>query len=119
MRLIALGRSPVLMIMHYEKGTKIYTVLCCQPRLSRHHHHSLSNSTVEDLGPEESALGFLNHLLVHAGGWVVHQHRPFLVVDLRVHTRVSDEIDDPLLPFFLVEAQTFREVSVGRVISQV
>lgn len=60
-----------------------------------------SHSRRQHLCPKEASFGTLDDLLVHAHGRVVHYHGTLLVVDLGVDTRVSDQIDDPLLAFVL------------------
>ena len=59
--------------------------------------------TPENLSPEKAAFRPLNDLLVDRLWWMVHQHRTSLVVDLSIHPCISNEIDNPLLAFILVE----------------
>lgn len=65
------------------------------------------NSIVEDipenLRPEETTLSPLNDLLIHRLWRVVHNDRTVLVVDFGIYSRISDEVDYPLLAFILVE----------------
>ena len=61
---------------------------------------SFGNCRTQDLCSEESTLGLLDHLLVHALWRMVHHHRAGLVVDLRIDSGVSDEVDDPLFTVF-------------------
>jgi hypothetical protein len=35
---------------------------------------------------------------------MIHDNSTSLIIDLRIDSRVSDEIDDPLLSFVLIEA---------------
>lgn len=58
--------------------------------------------TPEDLSPEEAPLRPLNDLLINRLWWMIHDDRTIFVVDLRVHSRVSDEVDYPLLAFILI-----------------
>jgi hypothetical protein len=71
---------------------------------------SLRNRSADDLCPEEPTLRPLNHLLVHALRWMVHDHRPLLVVDLRIHPCVPNKIDDPLLSLVLAQVQPLRKI---------
>lgn len=71
----------------------------------------LGDGGVEDLCPEEAALGLLNHLLVDVVGRVVHHHGAVLAVDLGVQSCLSDQVDDPLLTVVGVQAQLGAEVS--------
>lgn len=48
----------------------------------------------------------LNDLLINRVCRVIHQDSPFSIVKLAIHTRISDEVDDPLLAFVLVETET-------------
>jgi hypothetical protein len=59
----------------------------------------LRNSRAEDLCPEESTFGLLNHLLIHALRGMIHHNRACLVVDFRINLGVSDQVDNPLLAF--------------------
>jgi hypothetical protein len=63
---------------------------------------SFSNSSAQNLCPEEAALCPLDDLLINADRWVVHQDSAGFVVDFGIYTRVADEIDDPLFAFVLV-----------------
>lgn len=58
--------------------------------------YSFSNSSTQDLCPEKSTLRLFNHLLVNALRWVIHHHRAGLVINLCIHSSISDEIDNPL-----------------------
>lgn len=80
-------------------------------RISRK-HRSFCYRSAEHLCPEEAALSPLNHLLVHRLRRVVHDDGARLVVDLGVHARVADQVDDPLLTLVLAEAETGRQVPV-------
>ena len=68
--------------------------------------HLLRNSSTQDLCPEETSLGALNNLLVYAAWWVVHNHCAFLVINLRIDPRVSDQVDNPLLTLVLGKSET-------------
>lgn len=68
------------------------------------------NGRAQDLRPEEATLCPLDHLLVYALWWVVHDNSALLVVDLGVHTGVADQVDDPLLTLILTEAEAGGEV---------
>lgn len=48
----------------------------------------------------------LNDLLINRVCRVIHQDSPFSIVKFAIHTRISDEVDDPLLAFVLVETET-------------
>lgn len=74
----------------------------------------LGNSSAEDLGAEETALGALDDLLVDAHGRVVHDDGAGLVVDLGVDAGVADEVNNPLLTLVLAKAEAGGEVPVGR-----
>ena len=43
---------------------------------------------------------------------MIHHHRAVSVVDFGVNTGITDEVDDPLLAFVLVEAEAGGEISV-------
>lgn len=43
------------------------------------------------------------YLLINRICRVVHENRAFLVVELAIHSRVSDQVHDPLLAFVLIE----------------
>lgn len=62
------------------------------------------DSSREYLCSEEATLCALNDLLVDADGWVVHDDGAGFVVDLRVHTSVTDQVDDPLLSLSVRQA---------------
>lgn len=65
----------------------------------------------QDLRAEGKTLGSLNDLLVHGGVVGVHEDGVFLVVNLGVHTGVTDQVDDPLLTLFLGHVQGLRQFS--------
>ena len=46
------------------------------------------------------------YLLIDRIRRVVHQDSALLVIQLAVHTRVTDQVHDPFLAFVLVEAET-------------
>ena len=46
------------------------------------------------------------YLLINRIGRVVHENRAFLIIELAIHSHVSDQIYDPLLAFVLIEAQS-------------
>jgi hypothetical protein len=73
------------------------------PTLSGH-------SCTQNLGSKESALGPLDHLLVYAAWRVVHYDSALLVVNLGIHSCVTDQIDDPLLSLILAETQSRAQV---------
>lgn len=41
---------------------------------------------------------------------MVHDNRSVLIVDLRIHPRVSDQVDDPLLSLILRQVESLRQV---------
>ena len=55
---------------------------------------------------EKAPLCPLNDLLIYRVCRVIHQHRSLLVVEFSIHSRVPDQVDDPLLSLVLVQAQT-------------
>lgn len=60
------------------------------------------DALVEHLGrPEGQALGLLDHLLVHRHRGVVENDGGVALVDLGVHSRVLDQVGDPLLAVLL------------------
>ena len=69
-----------------------------------------SENVPENLRPEEATLCPLNNLLIYGLRWVIHYHSAVSVVDLCVDTGVTDEIDDPLFTFILVEAESSGEI---------
>jgi hypothetical protein len=71
---------------------------------------SLGYRCAQDLRPEESALRPLNHLLVHALWRMVHDNSAGLVVDLRIHLCVTNEVDDPFLTFRIRQTEPCRQV---------
>jgi hypothetical protein len=68
------------------------------------------NSSAEDLGAEETALGSLNDLLVNWLWWVVHDNGALLVVNLCIDASVTDQVDDPLLTLVLGQTKTLGKV---------
>ena len=70
----------------------------------------LRNRRAQDTGPEMHALRALNDLLIDGIGRMVHQHRALPVIELAVHARIADEVDDPFLAFGFVEAQARGEI---------
>lgn len=68
------------------------------------------DSSVEDLCPEESALGLLNDLLVDVVGGVVHNDSAILAVNLGIQTRLADQVHDPLLSIIRVQAKLGAQV---------
>ena len=66
---------------------------------------SFRYSSTQHLRPEETALGALNDLLIDRLRRVVHDHRSSLVIDFRVDTGISNEIDDPFLALVLGETE--------------
>lgn len=71
---------------------------------------SFCDSSTQDLRPEESTLGLLNHLLVHTLRWMVHYNRAGLVIKLRIDSGVSDQVDNPLLAVFFRQSKSFRKI---------
>lgn len=61
------------------------------------------NGCTEYLGPEEPTLGSLDDLLVDAARRVVHYDGSLLVIDLSIHPRVPNQIDNPLLALILAQ----------------
>ena len=57
----------------------------------------------ENLRPEETPLRPLNDLLIHRLWRMIHDDRAILVVNFGVYSRISDEVDYPLLAFILVK----------------
>lgn len=76
-------------------ASSLYVVILLLPRHCR----------IQDLCPEESTLGPLNHLLVNTAWWVVHDNCALLGVDLGVQTSVPNKVDDPFLAFLVVQTQ--------------
>lgn len=66
----------------------------------------------KDLRPEEPSFRPFDDLLIDGLWRVVHDDDAFLVVDLSVDARVTDQVDDPFLAFGLREAEAGREISV-------
>lgn len=75
------------------------------------HAPLLGDGSVEDLCPEETTLGLLNHLLVDVVRGVVHNHCAILAINLGVQPGLSDQVDDPLLAIIGVKTQLGAEVS--------
>jgi hypothetical protein len=73
-------------------------------------YDSVRHSMREHHRPELNALGPLDDLLVDRLRRVVHDHCPILVVDLGIHARVTNQVDNPLLALVRIEAKTGRQV---------
>ena len=71
----------------------------------------LSNSSTQNLCSEEAALRALNDLLINTAWRMVHDYRAFLVINLGVYPRVSNQVDDPLLTLILVQTKAGREIA--------
>ena len=74
----------------------------------------LRDCSTEHLRAKEGPLGLFDHLLVNALRGVIHHHGARLVVDLRIHLGVSNQVDDPFLPFVLGKAKSFGKVPERR-----
>src|SRR5271155_4828419 len=73
---------------------------------------SFGHGRTQHLRAEERAFGSLNHLLIHTLRRMVHHHRTRLVVDLGIHPRVADQVDNPLLAFGCGQAKSCREIPI-------